>query len=321
MLSYKDIVEKGENRITELGLYDAVVAGVESGFVLRHNREVFDRYVFEQAVINAEFSETKIELFGKVFETPVMTAAISPIPQIAEDGLLKEAEGVKRAGSMMWLGWPLPRNLEEIVKVGVPIGQIIKPMKERKKIYEHLEFAERAGVTAVGIDVDSGARTKYGGLLRGPISAPLSTKELADIFSVTSRPFVVKGILSKRDAEEAAKIGVKYMVVSNHGAHTLDYLPHPLDVLPEILSVVNEDTKIFVDSGFRRGTDVLKGLAFGSDAIMIGRPILYALAAYGSEGVEILIKTITSELQRVMTMTGVKNISQIDETIIRRVQG
>ncbi len=319
MLTYKDIMEKGEKKIRELGFYEAVIAGVETGFIIRHNRDIFDRFVFEQAAINAEFSQTTIDMFGKVFETPIMTAAITgPIPQITENGLLKVAEGVKKAGSMMWLGFPLLKNLEEIVKIGVPVGQIIKPTKDRKKIFESLEFAEKAGVTAVGIDVDSGARTKYGGILRGPITAPMSTKELIDIFSVVSRPFVLKGILSKSDAREAMKIGVKYIIISNHGAHTLDYLPHPLEVLPEILEVVDVDTKILVDSGFRRGTDVLKGLAFGVKAVMLGRPILYALAAYGSEGVEALIKTVTSELQRTMTMTGVKNISQIDKTIIRR---
>lgn len=320
MLTYDDIMVKGEKKIRELGLYGAVIAGVETGFILRHNREVLDRFVFEQAAINAEFSDTKIDMFGKVFDTPVMTAAItSPIPQIAERGLLKVAEGVKNAGSMMWLGSPLPKNLEDIVKIGAPIGQIIKPMKDRKKIFEALDLAERSGVTAVGIDIDSGARTKYGGILRGPISTPLSTQELSEIVSVASKPFVLKGILSKRDAQEAMKVGVKHIIVSNHGAHTLDYLPHPLEVLPEILEAVNGDTTILVDSGFRRGTDVLKGLAFGAKAVMLGRPILYALAAYGSEGVETLIKTVTSELQRTMTMTGVKNISQINKTILRRL--
>jgi 4-hydroxymandelate oxidase len=321
MLTYRDIMEKGEKRIGELGLYDEVIAGVETEFNIRYNRRVFERYVFEQAAINAESSDTGIEVFGKVFETPVMTAAIaSPIPRITEKGVIKVAEGLKRAGSMLWLGWPMQRNLEEIVKIGVPVGQIIKPKKNRKEIYEDLEFAESSSVTAVGIDVDSGARTKYGGIPRGPVSAPLTTRELKDVFSVASRPFVLKGILSKRDAEEAMKVGVKYVIVSNHGAHAIDYLPHPLDVLPEILPVLSEDARIFVDSGFRRGTDVLKGLAFGADAVMIGRPILYALAAYESEGVEALIKIITSELRRVMTMTGVKKISEVNNEIIRTVQ-
>jgi len=320
MLTYKDIMEKGKERIKELGFYDLVIAGVETEFVLKHNRDVFDRFVFEQAVINAEFAQTTVELFGKVFETPVMTAAItSPIPQITENGLLKEAVGVKKAGSMMWLGWVQPKNLDAIVKIGAPVGQIVKPFKNRKTIFEAIDFAEKSGVTAVGIDVDSGARTKYGGILRGPESAPLTVKEIRDIFSVTRCPFVLKGILSKRDAVEAMKCGVKYIIVSNHGAHTLDYLPHPLEVLPEILEAVDEDTKILVDSGFRRGSDVLKGLVFGAEAVMIGRPILYALAAYESKGVEVLIKTITAELQRIMTMTGVKDISQIDEKIIRRI--
>jgi 4-hydroxymandelate oxidase len=320
MLTYDDLMVKGEQKIRDLGLYGPVIAGVETGYILRHNREVLDQYVFEQAAINAEVANTKIEMFGKRFDTPVMTAAItSPIPRITENGLYQVVEGVKKAGAMMWLGSPIPKNLEDLVKIGPPIGQIIKPMKDRAKIFDALDFVETAGVAAVGIDIDSGARTKYGGILRGPPSAPLTTHELLDIVSVASKPFVLKGILSKRDAHEAMKIGVKYLIVSNHGAHTLDYLPHPLEVLPEILDVVIENTTILVDSGFRRGTDVLKGLAFGAQAVMLGRPILYALAAYGREGVETLINIVTSELQRTMTMTGMKNITQITKTILRRV--
>jgi 4-hydroxymandelate oxidase len=320
MLTYEDIMVKGEQKIRDLGLYGPVVAGVETGFILRHNRDVLDRFVFEQAAINAEVADTKMEMFGNRFDTPVMTAAItSPIPRIAEKGLSQVAKGVKTAGAMMWLGAPVPKNLEDLVKIGPPIGQIIKPMKDREKILDTLDLAERSGVTAVGIDIDSGARTKYGGMLRGPPSTPLTTHELSDIASVASRPFVLKGILSKRDAQEAMNVGVKYLIVSNHGAHTLDYLPHPLEVLPEILNVVTEDTTILVDSGFRRGTDVLKGLAFGAQAVMLGRPILYALAAYGGEGVETLINIVTAELQRTMTMTGMKDTSQITQAILRRV--
>ena len=125
-------------------------------------------------------------------------------------------------------------------------------------------------------------------------------------------------LASKKDALEVMKLDVKHIIVSNHGAHTIDYLPHPLDVLPEILEVVHKDTNILVDSGFRRGTDVLKGLAFGAKAVMIGRPVLYALAAYGSDGVEALMRTITSELQRAMTMTGTRQTTQIEKGIIRR---
>ena len=147
MLTYDDILVKGEQKIRDLGLYGPVIAGVETGYILRHNREVLDRYVFEQAAINAEVADSEIEMFGKRFDTPVMTAAItSPIPRITENGLYKVAKGVKKAGAMMWLGSPILKNLEDIVKIAPPIGQIIKPMKDRANIYEALDFIERAGL-------------------------------------------------------------------------------------------------------------------------------------------------------------------------------
>ena len=97
------------------------------------------------------------------------------------------------------------------------------------------------------------------------------------------------------------------IVVSNHGAHTIDYLPHPLEVMDEIVRVIAGQIPIIVDGGFRRGTDVLKGLAFGAQAVGLGRPILYGLAADGEEGVKTVIREMAEELKRAMTMTGVKS--------------
>jgi isopentenyl diphosphate isomerase/L-lactate dehydrogenase-like FMN-dependent dehydrogenase len=94
------------------------------------------------------------------------------------------------------------------------------------------------------------------------------------------------------------------MVVSNHGAHTLDYLPHALQVLEEIVEAVGGKAILIADGGFRRGSDVLKGLAFGASLVGLGRPILYGLAAEGREGVRDLINQITEEMKRIMSLIG-----------------
>jgi len=118
------------------------------------------------------------------------------------------------------------------------------------------------------------------------------------------------------DAMKSVDAGADGIVVSNHGAHTLDYLPHPLQVMDEILAVVRGKTVVIVDSGFRRGSDVLKGLAFGASLIGLGRPILYGLAAAGRQGVRDVIDGITQELKRTMSMVGVPEPDRVSHDVL-----
>jgi isopentenyl diphosphate isomerase/L-lactate dehydrogenase-like FMN-dependent dehydrogenase len=118
------------------------------------------------------------------------------------------------------------------------------------------------------------------------------------------------------DALKSLNAGADSIVISNHGAHTLDYLPHPLQVMDSIVPVVGKKMKIFVDGGFRRGSDILKGLAFGASLVGLGRPILYGLAAAGKEGVQRVIENITQELQRIMAMVGASSPKEIRRDIL-----
>ncbi len=314
-----EIYEQGAAKVRELGLYGPVDAEAETDFQLRHNRQIFDHFVFEQTALDVAEATTEVELMGCRLATPVIMSPMTlPLPKIADDALLKVAEGLKAAGSMMWLGFPVPANLAEVVAVGARVGLMVKPTRDRAKIYQTIEMAQKAGVTALGVDIDSGMRTKYLGILRGPDSAPLSTTELADIVRAADVPFVVKGVLSRHDARQSVAAGATILQVSNHGAHALDYLPHPLEVLPDIRETVPAGTTLIADSGFRRGTDVLKALAFGAQAVGLGRPIIYGLAAAGADGVAEVVRQITAELQRVMTMTGCPTVIHARPGIVRR---
>jgi|Deesub1362A_J573_1020465.scaffolds.fasta_scaffold00290_14 isopentenyl diphosphate isomerase/L-lactate dehydrogenase-like FMN-dependent dehydrogenase len=311
-----EIYKKGKEKLKEIGIYEDCEVGVETGFVNEHNAEIFRRFHLVMAGIDAEFADISTSAFGISLNTPIMMAQITyPIPRITDNALIKIAQALKETGSMMWLGFPIPDNLEEIAKI-VPVGQMIKPYKDRKKIFEAIDYVEDSGASAFGVDFDSGARTKYLGKLRGPESKPLSSEEIKDIMNASDLPFLLKGVLSIKDAKKAMKIGVENILVTNHAAHTLDYLPHPLEVLPDIMKVIHEDTSVFVDSGFRRGSDAFKALALGADIIMLGRPIIYGLAAGGKDGVKEVISTISEELRRIMTMCGAKSISDVDESMI-----
>jgi (S)-mandelate dehydrogenase len=132
------------------------------------------------------------------------------------------------------------------------------------------------------------------------------------------RKLLIKGVLSVADAERAADLGCDGIVLTNHGGRQLDYCVAPIDVLPEIAAAVGKRLTIIIDSGFRRGTDVLKALALGANAAMIGRATLYGLAANGSRGVQRALEILTSEMDRTMGQLGVNSVEDLGPQLIRR---
>lgn len=122
---------------------------------------------------------------------------------------------------------------------------------------------------------------------------------------------IIKGLSCAEDAKIAAEIGAAGVVVSNHGGRQLDQAPTPIDVLPDIVDAVGDRVEVLVDSGFRRGTDIIKALALGARAVLIGRPYLYGLAAGGEAGVARAIELLRAELERNMALMGLKSIADI----------
>jgi isopentenyl diphosphate isomerase/L-lactate dehydrogenase-like FMN-dependent dehydrogenase len=311
IMTLQELYKKGSEVLTGRGL-DFNMEGVEREWVLKHNEAIFQKFMFRQRAIGAKIADTKTKILNVDLAAPIMMSPIThPIAQIAEDGLLKVARGLKASGSMMSLGTPVPPNLADIVATGVPVLQTLKPIADRGRLMGMVERVEQAGVTWIGIEVDAGEGTR-----RVKNCAPLSLDELKEIKKRTSRPFILKGILSAWDAEKAISAGADAIVVSNHGGHTIDSLPHPLDVLDEIKSVTGDEVPIIADGGFRHGTDVLKALAFGVRVVGLGRPILLALAADGEEGIRTLINEMADELRKAMTLTGVKDPRSANREIL-----
>jgi len=130
---------------------------------------------------------------------------------------------------------------------------------------------------------------------------------------------LLKGVLSVADAERAAALGVDGIVISNHGGRQLDSCIAPIDVLEEIVAAVGTRLTILIDSGFRRGTDVVKALALGAQAVMLGRATLYGLIAGGEEGVERALSIMTSETDRVLGQLGCNSIAELSPALVRRI--
>ncbi|MCF8129562.1 MAG: alpha-hydroxy-acid oxidizing protein [Deltaproteobacteria bacterium] len=299
-----DIYKKGEKelRMRDIGF---LLDGVETEFVISNNRRILDQYTIRQRCIDGVMPTTECTVLGVNLKTPIIMSAMTmPIPAIVENGLMEVAKGLHAAGSLIWTGTPIPSNLEEIVAIGVPVAANVKPQADREKMFDSIEKIQAAGVNWIGIEIDSGQGTKVHDRQMASDCSPLSLDELKEIRKRVSIPIIFKGVLSKEDAQKSLEAGADGIFLSNHGAHTLDYLPHPFQVMDEIVQIIKDEAAIIVDSGFRRGSDIFKGLAFGAQVVGLGRPILYGLAANGAEGVRNIIEEMTEELKRFMSMTG-----------------
>ena len=311
-----EIYQKGK-KILQKKDFGWVLDAVETGFILGHDRRILDRYTFRTRYIDGVEPVTSCRILDVELATPVIMSAMTmPIPAITDNGMKDVALALKDAGSLMWAGTPIPKNIEELVATGVPLVANAKPFRDRDKVFRDLETIQKAGVTWVGIETDAGQGTKIHDKQVASDCAPLSMQEIKDIRSKVSCPLICKGILSRRDAEKCVEAGADGLVISNHGAHTLDYLPHALQVMDEIVEAVPDRTVLIVDGGFRRGSDVLKGLAFGASLVGLGRPVLYGLAAQGRKGVYHLFDEITKEMKRIMSLIGVQNPSELKRTML-----
>jgi (S)-2-hydroxy-acid oxidase len=319
-MNLAEIYSKGQKILVSRS-FGFLLDGVETSWVLDNNQRVMGEYVFHQKTINAPaVASTATEVLGLALETPVVMSAMTmPIPAICEDGLKRVAEGLKEAGSLMWTGTPLPQDLVGLVSTGVPLIVSVKPMSDREKIFADIKKIQGAGASLLSVEIDAGQGTKIHDQEVAKDCQPLSLQELAKIRDLISGKMVVKGVLSAHDAELSIQAGADAIMVSNHGAHTIDYLPHPFQVAEEIRLAVAGHVPIFFDGGFRRGTDVLKGLAMGAKLVGLGRPILYGLAADGAAGVRDVVRHITAELARTMTMLGAANLAQISKANLIKI--
>jgi 4-hydroxymandelate oxidase len=171
---------------------------------------------------------------------------------------------------------------------------------------------ENMPVGVVGAASESG----LGAYIASKWDPSLTWADIDWIRSITRLPVAIKGILTAEDALLAAEHGVTSVVVSNHGGRQLDGAPSGIAALPEVAEAVGDRLEVLVDGGFRRGTDVLKALALGARAVLIGRPYMYALAVGGEEAMTAMLAILRQELVNAMALTGRTSIGQIDRSLL-----
>ena len=311
--------------------------GAETQSQNRLNREYMDSLMFEMRLLGSDFADTSTRLFGVDLPAPIMPAAMMngrvwdkltrselwnkrSSFSFSVNYLEEVTAGVTEAKSMMWLGVHEENAiLPHIIDAGAKVALMVKPLKDKEKACRVVQWGEKLGCVAVGVDIDAMFGEKSFDEIEGPPNlGPQSIEDLKRYKEATSLPFIIKGVLSVRDAKISKdEIGADCIVVSTHGGEAIDYSIPILKVLPEIRKTVGKDIRILVDTGFRRGTDVLKALALGADGACFGSLMVVAFAAYGRDGVANMLLVLYKELQRAMTLTGCKSITDIDPSIIR----
>ena len=280
-------------------------------------RDYFDSLLIEPRYIDSDLPSTKFQLYGKTFDTPIMTAALSHLGNTAENGMVIYAQAAAKANAVHWVGMGEDKELEDICATGAATIKIIKPHADNKKVFRKIEHAKKAGCFAVGMDIDHAFNGSggYDNVLGLPMKAK-STEELADFVKAAEIPFIVKGVLSTKDAEKCLKAGCKGIQLSHHHG-IMSYAVPPLMMLKEILEVVRGEIPVFIDCGIESGMDVYKCLALGATAVSVGRHLM-PLLKKGPDATADRIKEMTGQLAATMARTGVKDLNSFDSSVIHQ---
>ncbi|MBD2629137.1 alpha-hydroxy acid oxidase [Trichormus variabilis] len=334
--------------------FDYYSSGAWDEITLKDNRAAFTRIKLRPKML-VDVSEINLttKVLGEPLQLPLLIAPMAFQCLAHPDGEIATASAAVSAGVGMVLSTLSTKSLEEVATVdnGLQWFQLYIH-KDRGLTRALVERAYTAGYKAICLTVDApvlGKRerdqrneftlppglhpanlTKISGLdiphekgesglltyFAQQINPALTWKDLEWLQSLSPLPLVLKGILRGDDAVRAVEYGAQGIVVSNHGGRQLDGAIASIDALPEIIAAVDGRAEVLLDGGIRRGIDILKALAIGAKAVLIGRPVLWGLAVSGQAGVSHLISLLKDELTTAMALSGCANLQDIDSTLV-----
>lgn len=327
--------------------------GAADELTLRENRDAFDRLRLQNRVLaDLKGGGTGLTLFGSPLDYPIVLAPVAYHRLAHPQGELASVLGASAIKVLMVVSTQASVALEDIAQAAqTPLWFQLYLQPLREHTLRLVRRAEAAGYRAIVLTLDApvnGVRNREqraGFQLPPGIDAPnlrdlpapslpqahagesalfgkgvLDTAptwdDLGWLRASTRLPLIVKGITSPLDAVQAIDHGVDGIVVSNHGGRVLDGQPATIDALPAVAAAVAQRVPLLLDGGIRRGTDILKALALGATAVMIGRPYVYGLAAAGAVGVVHVVHMLRTELEIAMALTGCKTLADITPAVI-----
>lgn len=325
--------------------YAFVAGGAADELTLRANREAYERILLDPTVlVDVSRLDTRVTLFGGELPFPILLAPTGYHRLLHPDGEVGTARGASAAAAALVVSSFATTTVEDIAAATKsPLWFQLYVQPDRGFTRELVRRVEAAGYQALCLTVDTpsiGARDRMAragfavppgvveeNIRRAGAPAPalldpsLTWADVEWLRSFARVPVLVKGVLNPEDAARGIQAGAAGIIVSNHGARNLDTVPATIQVLARIVDRVEGRVPVLVDGGIRRGTDVLKALALGANAVLIGRPYLYGLAVSGAEGVTRVVEILRSELEMAMALTGRPTIARIDRTVLWRETG
>ncbi len=282
-------------------------------------REYIDSLRIETRYMDATHPTIDFTLYGETFPSPIMPAALSHLDHFMFPGAADAlAQGTAAAGAVLWYGMAEEEEIERLNAAGARMIEIIKTYADRDIVYKKIEHAEKLGLLAVGVDIDH-PFSEDGGvdIVDGKPLAPLRTAELAELCKATKLPVIVKGVLSRRDAERCLVAGARGLVLSHHN-NRIEYAVPPMAMLPEIAAMAG-DVPLFIDCEIKTGMDAFKALSLGAKGVCIGRPLMTAIKQGGADAVRDYLLKANDGLKKAMAFTGTGDLSQMDATVIHRI--
>jgi 4-hydroxymandelate oxidase len=323
--------------------YEFVASGAAEEHTVRWNREAFDRIRLRPRVLrDVAPVDTRVSLLGRELAFPILLAPTAYHRVLHPEGELETARGAAAAGITWIVSMATNTAIGDIARVATsPLWFQLYFQSDQEFTRDVVRQAEHAGCEVLCATVDSpilGPRNRQArarfrlppdvttphlydiGQRRQQIMDPrrvvATWKDIEWLRAFTKLPLVIKGILDPDDAELAIQAGVQAIVVSNHGGRNLDTAPAAIDALIEVADRVQGRASLLVDGGIQRGTDVLKALALGAAAVLIGRPYCYGLGIAGSAGVCRVVEILRRELEAAMMLAGAGAISTIDQSLL-----
>ena len=346
--------EEAAHRKVEPGHWAYMASGVDDDATLRANREIFKHVQLRpRRLRNATLVDMRVDLFATTYNSPIFLCPTGGERAFFQDGEVAVAHAAAAHGTLQILSTMTSTPIEEVNQaLGRPVWYQLYAPSVWNACEQLLRRVEAAGTTVVALTVDNttgrnsetyrrtrpkdlsqcvschgpgeppgplAARTMFKGIDVKGVRAPDPAMDWA--FVDRLRKFwrgklIIKGIDTREDARLCIEHGIDGILVSNHGGRATETLRSTLETLPEVVEEAGNRIPVFVDGGFRRGTDIFKALALGAKAVGVGRPFLWGLGAFGQAGVDRVIEILQGELKLVMGNCGTRTVADINREYV-----
>jgi 4-hydroxymandelate oxidase len=347
--------EAAAREVLEPAAWGYFAGGAGDEITLRRNREALDELeIYYRTMVDVSQRSTATSVLGCAISFPVLIAPTAMQRLAHPDGELATARAAERTGTIMVVSTTATTGLAEVrAAAHGPMWFQLYVYRDRAATAELVQRVVAAGYQAIVLTVDApvlGRRERdirlgftlpeglavanaealgmhhippaaggASGLMlhfRELHEAALSPRDVEWIAAISGLPVVVKGIVRADDAMRALQHGARAIVVSNHGGRQLDTSVAALRALPKVVEAVGDRAEVYMDGGVRRGTDVLKALALGARAVLLGRPIIWGLAVAGEEGVLDVLRLLREEFDLAMALAGVRKVGEIGSDLV-----